>query len=86
MRCPCRQTVSVRLWIPGDLSSTGAGKWKLCPIDYCIASIVTALQKAGINMRGSCCGHGKRDGEILLQDGRKIIIEREDADARQENS
>jgi len=43
-------------------------------IDACIASLVRALQEAGINMRGSCCGHGKKDGWIELQDGRILVI------------
>jgi len=44
------------------------------PIDSCIASIVKALDDGGIFMSGSCCGHGKNDGIILLQDNRTIII------------
>ncbi|MHA1952283.1 MAG: hypothetical protein ACW987_20795 [Candidatus Thorarchaeota archaeon] len=43
-------------------------------IDSCIAPIVNALQMGGINMRGSCCGHGKSEGYIELQDGRYIFI------------
>ncbi|MCK4760213.1 MAG: hypothetical protein KAT69_09185 [Candidatus Aminicenantes bacterium] len=43
-------------------------------IDKCIAPIVEALQKGGIDMRGSCCGHGKGPGRIDLQDGRTIQI------------
>jgi len=44
-------------------------------IDHCIAPIVKALQKGGIDMRASCCGHGKRRGRIELQDGRTLIID-----------
>jgi hypothetical protein len=43
-------------------------------IDSCIAPIVAAFQQAGINMRGSCCGHGKAPGHITLADGRELII------------
>ena len=64
----------VRVQIPADLSSTGKVKWKKPNIDSCIAPIVEALQKAGIDMRGSCCGHNKSVGNIDLQDGRKLII------------
>ena len=65
----------VRVKIPSDLSHTGKEYWKDAKIDSCIAPIVKALQEGGIDMRGSCCGHGKQSPEILLQDGRKIIIE-----------
>ena len=66
------ETVLVK--IPADLSSTGKEKWKDAKIDKCIAPIVQALQVCDIDMRGSCCGHNKEDGEILLQDGRRLII------------
>lgn len=64
----------IKVKIPADLSHTGKGFWKYCKIDKCIAPIVRALQEGGINMRGSCCGHGKMDGDIHLQDGRILII------------
>jgi hypothetical protein len=60
--------------IPADLSCSGRAKWKRMRIDSCIADIVEALQKGGINMRGSCCGHGKGDGSIELDDGRVLVI------------
>jgi hypothetical protein len=63
----------VRVKISADLSSTGKEKWKDCHIDTCIAPLVKALQKGGINMRGSCCGHNRGLGEIRLQDGRVLI-------------
>lgn len=75
---PCsfckNQTHNVLVKIPADLSSTGFARWKYVAIDCCIASIVDALQKDNIDMRGSCCGHGKTVGEIHLQDGRVLII------------
>lgn len=64
--------------IPADLSFNGKGHWKEAKIDACIAPIVEALQKGGIDMRGSCCGHGKGTGEIELQDGRTLIIFRKE--------
>jgi hypothetical protein len=78
----------VRVKIPADLSCTGAEKWKTVGIDQCIAPIVRALQSAGIDMRGSCCGHGE-DGEILLADGRRLVVrgeysEREEVKGRPE--
>ena len=46
-------------------------------IDYCIADIVAALNAANIKTLASCCGHGKMDADIRLEDGRiiKIVIE-----------
>lgn len=72
----CEHGDTVILWvkIPYDLSSTGVPKWRDMPIDRCIAPLVKALQAANIHMRGSCCGHGKGDGSIELQDGRQLII------------
>lgn len=43
-------------------------------IDSCIAPIVDALNKGGIATTGSCCGHGKNHGDILLADGRALVI------------
>ncbi len=68
------QKVMVR--IPEDLSCSGKRYLKHAKIDQCIASIVRALQDGGIDMRSSCCGHGKWNGEIVLQDGRTLVIQR----------
>lgn len=73
----CRQTcdlTQVRVKIPADLSSTGKIKWRRAKIDTCVAPLVDALQQSGIDMRGSCCGHGHSAGEIHLQDGRLLLI------------
>ncbi len=43
-------------------------------IDLCVADIVTALVAANILTDGSCCGHGKQDGNILLEDGRELVV------------
>ncbi len=43
-------------------------------IDACIAPIVDALNQAGIYTIGSCCGHGRSSGSIVLADGREMII------------
>jgi len=64
----------VKVKIPADLSSPGKEKWREMGIDSCIAPIVRALQEGGIDMRGSCCGHGRMSGQIELQDGRMILI------------
>ena len=64
----------IELSIPADLSHTGRPIVRTVGVDSCIASIVKALSKAGIRTRGSCCGHGKGDGSIVLQDGRELVI------------
>ena len=42
-------------------------------VDTCIADIVQALNNAGIDTVGSCCGHGKKPGVIHLY-GRSLYI------------
>jgi len=73
--CEWGTTKIVRVKLPADLSYTGKERWKEAPVDSCIAPLVAALQAAGINMRSSCCGHGKGSGEIVLQDGRRLKVE-----------
>jgi hypothetical protein len=72
--CEYDNTTLVRVKIASDLSCDGKEKWKEVQIDSCIASLVRSLQHSGIDMRGSCCGHGKRPGHIDLADGRGLII------------
>jgi hypothetical protein len=72
--CELGTTELVRVRIPVDLATGGRAKWKRMRIDACIAPLVRALQEAGINMRGSCCGHGRGCGDIHLQDGRMLVI------------
>lgn len=72
--CDWGTDTMVRVKVPAHLSSTGEAKWREFGIDSCIAPIVKALQEAGIDMTGSCCGHGKSPGRIDLVDGRTIVI------------
>lgn len=46
-------------------------------IDFCIADIVAALNAANIATDASCCGHGKRLGTVILDDGRWILVTRD---------
>ena len=50
------------------------GVEKMIDVDRCIAPIVRALNSAGVVTVASCCGHGKRPGNIALADGREICI------------
>ena len=60
--------------IPAELSYNGKSRKKVVGIDECIADIVDALNSGGVLTAQSCCGHGRQDGEILLHDGRNLII------------
>ena len=60
--------------IPAELSYTGKDRVDTKGIDKCIAPIVRALNEAGIRTDSSCCGHFKRDGWIVLHDGRELVI------------
>lgn len=55
------------------------------PTVFCdpeIADIVKALNDGGIKTIASCSGHGERNGNIALKDGREFIIANNHADAR----
>ena len=66
--------MKLRVLIAADLSHAGNAYWRNVKIDACIAPIVDALNKGGVLTRQSCCGHGKADGRIDLQDGRVLIV------------
>lgn len=72
--CTHGTTVRVAVTVDARLSHSGRTEIKVKPIDSCIAPIVAALEAAGVHMFGSCCGHGRSDGEILLVDGRKLVV------------
>lgn len=44
------------------------------PVDACIADIIQALNNMNIETVASCCGHFKGLGEIVLGDGRTLLI------------
>ena len=62
--------------IPANLSHTGEARWAWKPIDICISTIIDALNEAKILTSACCCGHGQRDGSIMLQDGRELVVKR----------
>ena len=55
-------------------------------IDWCIHQIVAALNAGGVRTVASCCGHGKMDGNIILEDGRVLIIRKMKADLKAEEA
>ena len=73
--CKWGTTEKVLVKIPTGLSCTGEEEWREMGIDSCIAPLVKALQESGIDMRSSCCGHGRPLGDIYLQDGRILLID-----------
>lgn len=54
-------------------------------IDWCIHQIVAALNAGGVRTVASCCGHGKMDGRIDLEDGRVLVIKASTAESRRES-
>jgi hypothetical protein len=60
--------------ILAHLAHDGQQRQAIKGVDACIADIVRALNDGGVITTGSCCGHGRSDGSILLADGREIII------------
>ncbi len=74
--CAYGDTVIVRVKVLGFLAHEGIDTWKDKPIDRCISSLVATLQDHGVDMQGSCCGHGKNPGEIVLANGQKLIIKK----------
>ena len=72
--CKWGTSEKVCVRIPADLACSGKSYWKEMLIDKCIAPIVRVLQEGGVDMRASCCGHGKKPGNIALADGRELFI------------
>lgn len=64
----------MRVPMLADLSYTGEFRWAEKSVDACIAPIVLALNDAGIYTANCCCGHGKVPGEIILHDGRVLVV------------
>lgn len=42
--------------------------------DKCLSDIIIALNKGGIETVAHCCGHYEHWGNIVLSDGRELII------------
>ncbi len=47
---------------------------KIIGVDRCIYKIVHALNRAGCRTIASCCGHGNCPVNIVIEDGREILI------------
>jgi len=66
--------VDLTVTIPAHLSHTGLPRTAIKSIDRCLAPIVKALNAGGVITTACCCGHGKTPGEIILADGRTLVI------------
>jgi Lar family restriction alleviation protein len=55
---------------------------RIVEVDVEIAPIVAALNAVGLITRACCSGHGHRPANIMLADGREIIIARNHAEGR----
>lgn len=64
----------VKVTVPARLSHTGKERIKMAGIDSCIAPIVKMFNDNGMLTDASCCGHGKMFGNIVLADGKEIMI------------
>lgn len=72
----CRRQALTLLPIPATHSASGIEEWKLKGVDYCLKAKVDEFNSTGQLTLTCCCGHGKVEGEILLQDGRRYPIPR----------
>lgn len=72
--CQCGDTIKLLVPIPAHLSCTGKLKWRVKPIDRCIAPLITKLNRIGLFTAGCCCGHGKEPGNVIFHDGTMLLI------------
>lgn len=42
--------------------------------DPCLEPLVRALNDGGLQTLASCCGHGRRPGNVVLADGRVLMV------------
>lgn len=56
--------------VPDETGKKRGGVW----CDPCLEPLVRALNDGGIRTVASCCGHGRRPGKIMLDDGRELFI------------
>lgn len=72
--CERDNTEIIEITIVAKHSKTGMDRRGTVGVDKCIVPLVKALNEAGLTTVASCCGHGKRYGNIALADGREILI------------
>jgi len=68
--CKWGTDMSVRLAYPLSVS----GRTEV-DVDACIAPLVQMLNDYGIHTTGCCCGHGRSEGSVLIdQEGQRVIL------------
>ena len=72
--CEWGNTTTRKLWVCAEDSHTGEGHWDVKEIDSCLAFQVDYLNAARRLTRSGWCGHGERDGSIVLHDGTTIRL------------
>ena len=80
--CKWGTDTNIMVRIPANISCTNKARLAIKGVDSCIADIVQALVMGGIWTTGCCCGHGKAPGAIGLEDGRTLIIFKDDEEMR----
>lgn len=80
--CEHGTTVQLEVTVPASLSYSGLARRAVKDIDACLVPLVEALNTAGFVTVASCCGHGRRPGNVALADGRELIIARNWDEAR----
>lgn len=69
-KCPKCGHPPVRI----EIKRSGGVPWEYAEIDWCMVSLVKALNNAGLETRWSCCGHGEANPVVILRDGRKVEV------------
>jgi hypothetical protein len=72
--CKWGTCTPVDVTVPAALSYAGTPRHATKEIDSCIADIVAALNRGGVQTIASCCGHGTGYGSIVLADGRELCF------------
>jgi len=69
----CNKKTKCKVFLNEEDSFCGRD-YKMVEIDACLAGIVNYLNSKGHYTKYCCCGHFRKDGYILLQDGTRIVI------------
>ena len=71
----CYNANSIDLVVPDSARPVSRGqRWHTAKIDECLVPLINALNTGGIHTRSCCCGHGRRLGQVVLEDHSEFII------------
>lgn len=71
--CKHGDTIDVLVTIHSSVSHNGRSHKAIKPIDRCIAPLICMLEKFGVKMLGSCCGHGESEPSVIVFDNEELI-------------